>query len=175
MKRLVTILTLWIWLPTAAAAGEPRTHIDEALVKFVAAFNAGDAATVAGLYTEDAALFPPGGARVDGRAAIQAFWQGAIDSGMKVDDLHAVEVEARGNIAGEIGVFTLYGACRERPDEGQRQLHRHLDAKRPHVATSSRHLEHQLKPPLPGFSGPSDRAHRYAAMSVMTEAGPWVR
>ncbi len=107
MKRLVTILILWIWLPAAAAAGEPRTHIDEALVKFVAAYNAGDAATVANLYTEDAVLLPPGGERVDGRAAIQAFWQGAIDSGMKIDDLHAVEVEARGNMASELGVFTL--------------------------------------------------------------------
>ncbi len=37
MKRLVTILVLWIWLPAAAAAGEPRTHIDETLVKFVTA------------------------------------------------------------------------------------------------------------------------------------------
>ncbi len=107
MKRPFTILMLWIWLPAAAAAGEPRTHIDETLVKFVAAYNAGDAATVASLYTEDAVLLPPGGERVDGRAAIQAFWQGAIDSGMKVDDLHAVEVEARGNMAGELGVFTL--------------------------------------------------------------------
>ncbi len=107
MKRLVIILTLWIWLPAAAAAGEPRTHIDETEVKFVAAFNAGDAATVASLYTENAVLLPPGGERVDGRAAIQAFWQGAIDSGMKIDDLHAVEVEARGNMAGELGVFTL--------------------------------------------------------------------
>ncbi len=107
MKRLVIILMLWIWLPAAAAAGEPRAHIDETLVKFVAAYNAGDAATVASFYTENAVLLTPGGERVDGRAAIQAFWQGAIDSGMKIDDLHAVEVEARGNMAGEMGVFTL--------------------------------------------------------------------
>ena len=107
MKRLLTILALGILLPTAAMAGEPRTHIDEALVKFVAAFNAGDAATVASLYSEDAALFPPGGERVDGRSAIQTFWQGAIDSGLKIDDLHAVEVDARSDMAGEIGVLTL--------------------------------------------------------------------
>ena len=107
MNRLLTILMLGILLPTAAMAGESRTHIDEALVKFVAAFNAGDAATVASLYTEDAALYPPGAERVDGRSAIQTFWQGAIDSGMKIDDLHAVEVEARSDVAGEVGVFTL--------------------------------------------------------------------
>ena len=107
MKRLLAVLILGILLPTATMAGEARVHIDEALVTFVAAYNAGDAATVASLYSEDATLFPPGGARVDGRSAIQTFWQGAIDSGMKVDDLHAIEVEARSDMAGEIGVFTL--------------------------------------------------------------------
>ncbi len=107
MKRLLTILVMGILLPTALVAGEPRTHIDEALVKFVAAFNAGDGATVASLYSEDAALFPPGGERVDGRSAIQTFWQGAIDSGMKIDKLHAVEVDSGSDVAGEVGVFIL--------------------------------------------------------------------
>ncbi len=93
MKKLLTILVMGILLPTALVAGEPRTHIDEAMVKFVAAFNAGDGATVANLYSEDAALFPPGGERVDGRPAIQTFWQGAIDSGS--------------DVAGEVGVFIL--------------------------------------------------------------------
>lgn len=106
MKRPLIILALGILLPTAAVAGEPRAHIDEVLLKWVAAFNAGDSATVASLYTEDASVFPPGEERVDGRSAIQAFWQGAIDSGMKVD-FHAVEVEAWNDIAGEIGAFTL--------------------------------------------------------------------
>lgn len=115
MKRLLTILVLGILLPTAAVAGEVRTHIDEIMVRFVAAFNAGDGATVAGFYSEDAALFPPGGQRIDGRSAIQAFWQGAIDSGMKIDELHAVEVDSRSDIAGEIGVFILSA-----PGEGDR-------------------------------------------------------
>jgi uncharacterized protein (TIGR02246 family) len=107
MRKLIGLFAICFTVSTASLAGEPRQHIDDILVEFVAAFNAGDAATVASFYTEDAALLPPGGARVDGRAAIQAFWQGAIDSGMKIDDLHAVEVEARRDLAGEIGVFTL--------------------------------------------------------------------
>jgi uncharacterized protein (TIGR02246 family) len=107
MKKMLTILALGILLPTTLVAGEPRTHIDEVMVKFVAAFNAGDGATVASLYSEDATLFPPGGERIDGRSAIQTFWQGAIDSGMKIDDLHAVEVDSRSDIAGEVGVFIL--------------------------------------------------------------------
>jgi ketosteroid isomerase-like protein len=74
MKKLLTILALGILLPTGLIASQPRAHIDDILVKFVAAFNAGDGATVASLYSEDAALFPPGGERIDGRSAIQAFW-----------------------------------------------------------------------------------------------------
>ena len=105
MKRLFVILALVSLLPTAAMAGEPRAHIEEATAKFVAAFNAGDAATVASLYSEDAAVFPPGGERIDGRAAIQAFWQGAVD--LKIDDIHAVEVHAGNDIAGDVGVLVL--------------------------------------------------------------------
>ena len=115
MHRLIGAFIVSLLVPAAVLAGEPRQHIDEALVAFVAAFNAGDAATVASFYAEDAAVFPPGGARVDGRAAIQGFWQGAIDSGMKIEDLHAIEVEARQDMAGEVGVFTLIV-----PAEGRR-------------------------------------------------------
>jgi uncharacterized protein (TIGR02246 family) len=107
MHRFLGALILCALVPAASLASEPRQHIDEILVSFVAAFNAGDGATVAGFYTEDAALLPPGGGRVDGRDAIQAFWQGAADSGMKIDDLHAIEVDARQDLAGEVGVFTL--------------------------------------------------------------------
>ncbi len=107
MYRVIATLVICAFIPVVSLAGEPRQHIDETLVKFVAAFNAGDAATVASFYAEDAAVLPPDGARVDGRAAIQDFWRGAIESGMKIDDLHAVEVEARQDMAGEVGVFTL--------------------------------------------------------------------
>jgi len=107
MKNLLNILALVILLPTVAEAGEPRAHIDETLVRFVAAFNAGDGATVAGFYSEDATLFPPGGEPINGRSAIQTFWRGAIDAGMKLDDLHAVEVIPGGATASEMGIFAL--------------------------------------------------------------------
>ncbi len=37
MKKLLITLALGILLPTVLAAGEPRTHIDDVLVKFVVA------------------------------------------------------------------------------------------------------------------------------------------
>lgn len=91
---------------TAASAGA-REDIEAALAKFAEAFNGGDGAGVAALYTEDAALLPPGEARVDGRAAVQAYWQGAIDAGISDLTLEAVEVEESGDLAMEVGAFSL--------------------------------------------------------------------
>lgn len=107
MKKLCAILTLGLLVPAIILADEPRNHIEEASVKFVAAFNAGDGAALANLYSEDAALFPPGAERIDGRTAIQGFWQGAMDAGMKLDVLRTIEVESRGDIASEVGAFVL--------------------------------------------------------------------
>ncbi len=75
MSRVLTALaiSLCVVLPRLALANPPREHIDETLVRFVSAFNEGDAATVASFYTEDAALLPPDAQPVNGRDAIQAF------------------------------------------------------------------------------------------------------
>ena len=43
--------------------------------KFAAAFNKGDAAAVAAMYTEDAYVLPPGADIVKGRNAIEALWR----------------------------------------------------------------------------------------------------
>ena len=109
MSRTFALLTisLCVLLSGPALADPPRAHIDETLLRFVAAFNNGDGATVASFYTIDALLMPPAAQPVDGRAAIQDFWQGAIDAGMEIDTLRATEVEARGDMAAEIGVFLL--------------------------------------------------------------------
>ena len=44
---------------------------------------------------------------LEGREAIQAFWQGGIDMGIKEGKLETVIVEAQGNAAYEIGKYTL--------------------------------------------------------------------
>jgi uncharacterized protein (TIGR02246 family) len=107
MKKICMFVAGMILLPMMAAAGEPRSHIDDQLAIFKSAFNQGDSATIASLYTPDATLLPPDSERIDGRAAIQAFWQGAIDAGMKMDELQAVDVDASNEIAGEVGKFVL--------------------------------------------------------------------
>jgi ketosteroid isomerase-like protein len=107
MYRLISALAICVLLPVTALAGPARSHIDETLVQFVNAFNGGDGAAVAALYTEDAELLPPNSAPVRGRQAIQDFWQGAIDAGMTLESLGAIEVEAQGHMAAEVGAFVL--------------------------------------------------------------------
>ena len=58
---------------------------------FMAAFNRGDAAELADLYTENGQLLPTGSDFVIGKEAIQTFWQGAIDMGIKTARLETVE------------------------------------------------------------------------------------
>ncbi len=105
--KKILVLALCLLYSGFSVAGAPRDHIDDALVTFVTAFNSGDGATVASLYTQDASLLPPDSAPVVGRAAIKDFWQGAIDAGMKLEKLQATEVESRGDTAYEVGEFTL--------------------------------------------------------------------
>jgi uncharacterized protein (TIGR02246 family) len=109
MNRIgLTLLALLLALTAnGAASAGAREDIEAALATFAAAFNGGDGAGVAALYTEDAALLPPGEMRVDGRAAIQGYWQGAIDAGISDLTLEAVEVAEDGAHAYEVGRFSL--------------------------------------------------------------------
>ena len=68
--------------------------------------NAGNAAGVAQLYTEDAVLMPPGAAQLDGRDAIQQYWQGLLDAGVGDVSLATQEVEDAGNSAVEVGTIS---------------------------------------------------------------------
>ena len=61
-----------LWAGTACA--QTAADIQKLEDAFAAAFNKGDAAAVAAMYTEDAIAMPPGAPRAKGRKAIQAFW-----------------------------------------------------------------------------------------------------
>ncbi len=85
----------------AIAAGNER---------FMAAFARQDAAAVAELYTENAKLLPPNSDILEGRAAIQAFWQAVMGMGIASAQLEIQEVDAVGDTAVEVSLFTLYTA-----------------------------------------------------------------
>ena len=109
MIKSITALTLCLpFTALPALAGDATAEIEARSVEFEAAFNAGDGAAVGAMYTEDAAVLPPGGARVDGREAISGFWTGAIGSGLADLDLVTTEVIPAGDGAVlEVGTLTL--------------------------------------------------------------------
>lgn len=108
MTRLIVLAAVPLLLAADPGhAQDAEAAIDEAAMAWESAFNAGDGKGVAELYTEDAALFPPGAERVDGKAAIAGFWQGAIDAGLADADLETVEVVEAGDLAYEVGNVTL--------------------------------------------------------------------
>lgn len=107
MKRHFLITLLIICAASIAQAQQSvRRAIETNTKQFVEAFNKGDAAAVANMYTIDARLLPPNSAMVEGRANIQKFWQGAITAGLKMVSLDPMTVETQGNIAVEVGRYT---------------------------------------------------------------------
>ena len=91
----------------APALAQNKATIEKLNDVWTAAFNKGDAAAVAALYTEDAYVLPPGSAMVKGRAAIEAFWRQAAQQ-MSDAKLTTVDVLPLGRSAArEIGTVTL--------------------------------------------------------------------
>lgn len=86
-----------------------RESIASVNQNFMNAFSRADAAGLAALYTEDAKLLPPGSSMMSGKEAIQSFWQGVMDMGIKEAKLDTVDVESQGNLAYEISRFALSG------------------------------------------------------------------
>src|SRR5215469_6699253 len=60
------------------ALGQSKATIQQLNDAWSAAFNKGDAAAVAAMYTEDAYVLPAGADIVKGRAAIEAFWKQTV-------------------------------------------------------------------------------------------------
>lgn len=84
-----------------------RQEIEQRVREFEAAFNRGDMAALAALYTEDAKLMPPDADVITGRQGIQQFWQGARDMGIRQATLQVREVQSSGDLAYEVGAAML--------------------------------------------------------------------
>jgi uncharacterized protein (TIGR02246 family) len=101
---LVTV-PLWAEPPKADPA---RALVERNNAAFMAVFKSGDVAAVGRMYAEDAIAFPPDGDMVEGRPAIEAFWKGARDTGVKSFDLKTTDVTSSGNLAVETGTAGIH-------------------------------------------------------------------
>jgi uncharacterized protein (TIGR02246 family) len=103
----VLIVVGWLSLGAAPALAQDKATIEKLNDQWTAAFNKGDAAAVAALYTEDAYVLPPGAEMVKGRAGIEAFWRQAAQQ-MGDAKLTTLDVQPLGpEAAREIGTVTL--------------------------------------------------------------------
>jgi uncharacterized protein (TIGR02246 family) len=106
-------------MSTHTIALDPRSEIEKGNRRFMEAFGRGDAAGVARLYTASAKLLPAHSDFVDGTTAIQRFWQGAMDKGLKEAVLESLEVESHGETAHEMGRYALKTGTGEVADSGK--------------------------------------------------------
>ena len=113
---LVVAMVMGVLSSTVHAA-EARAEIEAADRQWETAVSKGDAAAIAALYTATAQLLPSNSEAVSGTAAIQKFWQGFLDSGIRGAKLRTLEVEAHGNSAHEVGEYEV-------SDQGGKMLDR---------------------------------------------------
>lgn len=102
----ITVLAGCLAIAAAPAFAQSKATIQQLDDAWAAAFNKGDGAAVAAMYTPDATVLPPGANLVQGRKAIAAFWSQAArqlgDMTLKAVDVRPLSPTA----AREIGLFT---------------------------------------------------------------------
>ena len=122
-----------------ATATDVRAEIEAAQEGFMTAFNQGDAAALAALYTTGGQLLPPQSDFVTGRDAIKTFWQGVMDMGIKEAKLETVEAEATRRCSNRN--WKVHDVRRGRPGRRLGEVHRDLEERTGHMETASGHLE----------------------------------
>jgi len=117
------LLSALLFLFSCTQPQVDNSRIREAIVsanqKFMENVKSGNSEGLASLYTEDGQLFPSNSDIVMGKQAIQDFWQGGFDMGIKSATLKTIEVEGMGNVAYEVGKYTLFADGNQMIDTGK--------------------------------------------------------
>ena len=88
-------------------------------VRFLEAYNNGDAKATASNYTKEGKILPPNSEAIQGLEGIESFWQGALDMGLKKAELETVRAESFGDTAIEEGRYKLYLENGQMADHGK--------------------------------------------------------
>jgi uncharacterized protein (TIGR02246 family) len=82
-----------------------RAAVEAMNAKCRDALRLGKPAELAAFYAEDAYLLPPNGELIQGRQGIEAFWNKALDMGVKDLVLTTVDVIVRADTIAEVGTY----------------------------------------------------------------------
>jgi uncharacterized protein (TIGR02246 family) len=107
-----TFLTLFVLTisASAACAQDAKKTADDFAAKWVAAYDAGDAATLAGMFTQDGVFNAPSGAVVKGREAIEKALAGRMKAGWTRETVTTSDAGAAGNAVWAAGDYALFGS-----------------------------------------------------------------
>ena len=84
-------LCLLIVAPVGSFAADPKSDVTAAYAAWDAAFNKGDAKTVAAAYAPNAKLLPPTHEVASGPAEIEKFWAGMFANGVTDHKLQVID------------------------------------------------------------------------------------
>jgi len=101
--------------PPLDTSAEDSRAIETASAQWVDAFNKGDVAAFAALYTQEAKLLQPNIPMIVGRENIHANFQGFFEHGSRDIQLSVIELFANGDMAHKVGTYTLT----IQPEEGE--------------------------------------------------------
>ncbi|HVE79876.1 MAG TPA: SgcJ/EcaC family oxidoreductase [Gemmatimonadaceae bacterium] len=99
--------------------GSLQREITVANARFMEALRNADPAAVAACYTRDAQLLPSNSEVVAGTDAIAGFWGSVLGMGIAEARLETLEVEGQGDLAMEVGRYTLTTADGAEADRGK--------------------------------------------------------
>jgi uncharacterized protein (TIGR02246 family) len=110
--KLRSLLTLFALLVSAysACAQDARKTADDFAAKWVAAYDAGDAAALAGMFTQDGVFNAPSGAVIKGREAIEKALAGRMKAGWTKETVTTNDAGAAGNAIWAAGDYALSGS-----------------------------------------------------------------
>ncbi len=91
-------LFLFTAAPVGSFAADPKSDVTAAYAAFDAAFNKGDAKTLAAAYAPNAKLMPPTHEVASGPAEIEKFWAGMFANGVTGHKLEVIDAGGDGKV-----------------------------------------------------------------------------
>jgi uncharacterized protein (TIGR02246 family) len=108
--RAVLALVVLIVSASPAGAQDAKKTADDFGAKWVAAYDAGDAKALAGLFTAEGVFNAPSGAVVKGREAIEKALAGRMKAGWTKETVTTNDAGAAGNAIWAAGDYALFGS-----------------------------------------------------------------
>jgi len=108
--RLLALTVLMVGSVFPARAQDAMKVADELGAKWQAAYNSGDAAAIAALFTTDAVFNAPSGAALSGHEAIEKAIGGRIKAGWTNETVTVKQASMMGNVLWAVGDYAITGS-----------------------------------------------------------------